>query len=199
MIYASALTGADPATGQAPGELVAQMEQALRNMQALVERGGGSLDNVGRVTGIVNRPEERDAIYDPWDALFPDPADRPAFKVLQAPLPPGSLVQLSMLALVGGRRQRIDIPGVPARDPTVKIGNWVFSSRLHGTDPATSTTPDDGDAQAEHAYSNVQRLVELAGGTLSNITQITAFVRDQDGAQLAERHFQRVFGDSANR
>src|SRR3954447_19240450 len=120
MIYTSALTGADPATGQTPGELVAQMEQALRNMQALVERGGGSLDNVGRVTGIVNRAEERDAIYDPWDALFPDPADRPAFKVLQAPLPPGSLVQLSMLALVGGRRQRIDIPGVPARDPTVK-------------------------------------------------------------------------------
>ena len=91
-------------------------------------------------------------------------------------------------------------PALPLDDlSSVKIGSWVFSSRLHGTDPATSTTPDDGDAQAEHAYRNAQHLVELAGGTLANITQITAFVRDQDGAQLAERHFQRVFGDSANR
>jgi 2-iminobutanoate/2-iminopropanoate deaminase len=199
MIYASALTGMDPQTGKLADGLLPQMEQALRNLQALVERAGGSLDNVGRVTGFVSRVVDRDPIYEPWDALFPNPTDRPAFKVLNTPLPDGVLVQLSGQALLGERRQRIDIDGVSARDPTVKLGNLLFSSRLHGTDPATGTHPDSADDQAEHAYGNVRRLVELAGGDLSNVTQITAFVHDQAGARLAEDYFTRTFPDPSTR
>jgi 2-iminobutanoate/2-iminopropanoate deaminase len=187
-IYAPHLTGADPTTGRLPDGLLPQMEAALGNMRAMLERAGASMDNVGRVVGYVTVVADRDPIYEPWDA-----------KVLVAKLPPGVLVQLSMFALVGARRERVDIPGVPARDPTVKVGNWVFSSRVHGTDPATSTSPESGEAQGELAYGNLLRLIELAGAEPRDIHQVTAFIRDPANAALAERAFQRAFPDAVVR
>ena len=198
-VYAHALTPRDPSTGLAPEGLASQMSQALQNMQAVLERAGASLDNVARVTGYTTRVEERETLYEPWDALFPDPNDRPAFKVLGAQLPPGALVQLDMLALVGARRKRIDIEGVPARDPTVIVGNWVFSSRVHGTDPQTGQTPESGERQVELAFENLRRLIEIAGGTTRNISQITAFYRDPTNARLAEQYLTRMFPDPSAR
>jgi 2-iminobutanoate/2-iminopropanoate deaminase len=199
VVYAHATSPADPVTGRMPEGLVPQMAQALQNMRVVLERAGASLDNVARVTGYTTRVEERDAMYEPWDALFPDPSDRPAFKVLGTPLPPGVLVQLDMLALVGERRRRIDIPGVTARDPTVIVGNWVFSSRLHGTDPSTGETPESAEGQVKHAFDNVRRLIEIAGGTTRNITQITAFYRDTANVKIAEQYLERMFPDPGAR
>src|SRR5687767_5013348 len=193
VIYAHALTSVDPTSGSAPEGLGPQMVQALQNMKAVLERAGANLDNVARVTGYTTRVEDRDVMYEPWDALFPDPSDRPAFKVLGAELPPGALVQLDMLALVGASRQRIDIPGVPARDPTVIVGAWVFSSRVHGTDPVTGNTPESAEGQVEFAFENLRRLIEIAGGTTHNITQITAFYRDPANVRLAEQYLERMF------
>jgi enamine deaminase RidA (YjgF/YER057c/UK114 family) len=198
-IYAPHLIGIDPAAGRLDDDALAQMRQALRNMQSLLERAGASLDNVGRVVGYVSSLDYRDPIYGPWDDLYPDSNDIPAFKVLRAELPPGVLVSLSMFALVGGRRQRFDIPGVPARDPTVRVGSWVFSSRVHGTDPEDSKTPEDGDAQAELAFGNLRRLIEIAGGKPSDINQVTAFIRDPANAALAQRHFEQAFPEAERR
>jgi 2-iminobutanoate/2-iminopropanoate deaminase len=198
-VYAPHLIGADPATGRLDDDALAQMRQALRNMQALLERAGASLENVGRVVGYVSSLDYRDPIYGPWDELYPDPNDIPAFKVLRAELPPGVLVSLSMFALVGGRRRRFDIPGVPARDPTVRVGNWVFSSRVHGTDPQDSKTPEDGDAQGVLAFGNLRRLIEIAGGKPSDINQVTAFIRDPANAALAQRHFEQAFPEVESR
>jgi enamine deaminase RidA (YjgF/YER057c/UK114 family) len=157
-VYAANLTGYDG------------MPQALRTLCAVLEEAGTTLDNVARVTAYVPSVQERAGVYGPWDATFPDPHDRPAFKVLVAPLPDGVKVRLDMLAYVGGRRQRIDIPGVPARDPTVRIGDWVMTSRVHGTDPSTGHLAE---AEAQQALTNVRALTGS-----SPITQLIGFVRD---------------------
>lgn len=63
--------------------------------------------------------------------MFPDEQDRPPFRYLQAPLPPGVLLQLQAYAVLGGRRQVLSIPGVAHRDPmplAVQIGPMGFSS-----------------------------------------------------------------------
>ncbi len=193
-LYAANLVGVNEQTGALAGGLVPQMEQLLQNMQALVERAGCSLDNIGRCTGYVTRVEDRDPIYGPWDLLFPNAADRPAFKVLVAALPAGQLVKLDMLAVVNGRRTRIDIDGVPARDPTVKCGNWVFTSRVHGTDPATSKVKEGGlDAEFGQAFVNIVELVKLSGGGKHHISQVTAFLRDLSLAPKVAEHFARTF------
>ncbi len=193
-LYAHNLVGVNEQTGALGDGLVSQMEQLLQNMQAVVERTGCSLDNIGRCTGYVTRLEDRDPIYGPWDLLFPNAADRPAFKVLVAALPGGQLVKLDMLAVVNGHRTRIDIDGVPARDPTVKCGNWVFTSRVHGTDPATSKVKEGGiDAEIGQAFANIVNLAKLSGGGRHHISQVTAFLRDPALAPKVGEHFAHTF------
>ena len=200
MVYAGGIAGIDRASGKPAANLKAQMEAALRHLRDLVEGAGGSLDNVARATGFVSRPEDREPIYEPWDALFPDPADRPAFKALTAVLPRGHLVHLDAVALIGERRKRIDIPNVPARDPTVKIGNWLFSSRCHGNDQSTGQLVEGGlEAETRQTLVNLETLVGLAGGSPSNITQVTMFGHDVSYLPVTRRVFEERFPDASIR
>jgi enamine deaminase RidA (YjgF/YER057c/UK114 family) len=121
---------------------------------------------------------QREAVYDVWDQWFPDGADKPAFKILDAKLPRGMLVRFDLLALANHTRRRIDIENVDARDPTVRIGPWLLTSRLHGTSPETGDTVEGLEAQAKQAVANGIRLVELAGGSKGDITQVIGFGRD---------------------
>jgi 2-iminobutanoate/2-iminopropanoate deaminase len=161
------------------------MEAALSSMRAVLDEAGATLDNVARVTAYVPGVAERDPVYGPWDALFPDSRDRPAFKVLVAGLPDGVTVRLDMLAQVDARRRRVDIPGVPARDPAIQIGNWALTSRVHGTDPATGKVAVGGlEVESRQALKNIDQLVDLAG-VPPRMSQLTGFVRGRDLAANA--------------
>ena len=176
------------------------MEEALKHVKTLMEKGGGSLDNVARCVGYVTTPEDRLAVYAPWDELFPDPNDRPAFKVLTTELPPGHLAHIDVLAFVGQRRTRIDIPNVPARDPSVKIGDWFFTSRCHGLNQVDGQLVDGGlEPQTNQTIDNLLTLVGLADGTPKNITQVTMFGRDTAYMETAKRIFNERFPDPGTR
>src|SRR5438067_1858711 len=112
MVYATGLAGIGPVTGEAAGDIKSQTEMALGHLRTLVERAGGSLDNVGRAVGFCTSVEDRNLVDEVWMTVFPDPNDKPAFKVLLADLPPGQLVRIDALALLGQRRRRFDIPNV---------------------------------------------------------------------------------------
>src|SRR5438477_4683680 len=81
-IYAPNLTGTGAQSDRLPDGLDQQMEQALSRMGDVLDEAGASADNVARVTAYVGSPQDRNPVYGPWDRLFPDPQDRPAFKVL---------------------------------------------------------------------------------------------------------------------
>ena len=198
LVYAAGLTGVDMVTGTPADGLRAQVAQALDHMQTGVEGAGGSLDNVARAVAYVNAAEDRDPVYEPWDELFPDPADRPAFKVLVGKLPPGELVRLDGLSVLGARRTRVDIENVPARDPTVRLGNWVFTSRVHGIHPETGI-PDDPDAEARQTFDNLATLLELNGCTSSDLVQMTLFCRDAAHFETADQAYAAVFPDASTR
>lgn len=179
LVYGTGIEAATPAASRGTAEIRRQTAEAIDEMQRVLLEAGGSLDNLGRVVAFMRSPgTEREALYDVWEQRFPDAADKPAFKVLDADLPEGTLLRLDFVALLGHRRTRFDIPGVDARDPTVRIGNFVFTSRLHGTSPETGKTVGGLSAQAKQAVANGIRLVELAGGARGNVSQITAFGRD---------------------
>ena len=148
-------------------------------MNAALAAEGASLANLGRVNAYMNDAgTQREWVYDVWDKWFPDAADKPAFKILDAPLPDGLLVRFDLLALANHTRRRIDIENVDARDPTVRIGPWLLTSRLHGTSPETGDTVEGLEAQASQAVANGISLVELAGGSKRDITQVIGFSRD---------------------
>jgi 2-iminobutanoate/2-iminopropanoate deaminase len=194
-IYAPNLTGTNAQSGELVDGLEAQMEQALQRMRDVLVEAGAATDNVARATAYVGSTPERDPIYGPWDRLFPDAADRPAFKVLVAPLPAGVRVRLDVFALAGGRRRRIDVEGVPARDPTVKIGNWLATSRVHGTDPRTGKVAQGQDAEIQQAFQNVASLLELAGARRADLSQLLLFVADPARAQPVAERARQFFSD----
>jgi 2-iminobutanoate/2-iminopropanoate deaminase len=200
MLYASGLSGTDPVTGEPQGDLKRQIATALQHMRRLVERAGGSIDNVGRGVGFCTRVEDRDMVDQVWMDMFPDPNDKPAFKVLVADLPPGHLVRIDAVALLGERRTRIDIPNVHAHDPTVKIGNWVFTSRCHGNDQSTGKIVGGGlEAQARQTFDNLSTLIKLAGGSDANVTQITTFGREAAYMPVAKKVFEERWPDPNQR
>src|SRR3712207_6880046 len=58
---------------------------------------------------------------------------------------------------------------------------------LHGTDRATGAVAEGVNAQVDRAFENVQTLVELAGGSLADVTQVTAFVREENEDRKSTR------------
>jgi len=74
----------------------------------------------------------------------------------------------------------------------VRIGPWVFSSRVHGTDRSTSQVPGDAQAQIDLAFENLETLMDLAGGSAHDISQITAFVRELEDAPGVEARLREV-------
>ena len=201
VIYGGSIPGTRPASGEpAPGGPKEQMAEALKHLITLMEKGGASLDNVGRCVGYVTTPEHREPVYEAWDELFPDPADCPAFKVLIRKLPEGHLAHLDALGLIGGRRTRVDIPNVPARDPSVQIGNWFFTSRCHGLNQVDGGLVDGGlEAETNQTLTNIATLMGFAGGSTKNITQVTMFGRDDSYFAESKRIFEQWFPDEPTR
>jgi enamine deaminase RidA (YjgF/YER057c/UK114 family) len=189
----------------APGagpDLGRQARAVFGAMRELAERAGGGLENIAKATAYVSSAQEREPVNGTWwEEVFPDPADKPAYKVLVAPLPAGRLIELDVLAIPGETRRRIDVPGVPARDPTVEIGGMVFTSRVHGTVPFTGDQVAEGGVkgQAAQAFRNVLELVALAGGSPGDVVQLKSFGRDPGYAEPVREALAGMFPDEATR
>lgn len=199
-VMAHGLLPGEAASG--PAALEAQARSVLRTMGELVEQAGGGLENIAKATAYVTSEAHREPVNGLcWEELFPDPTNRPAYKVLLAPLPPGRLVALDVLAVLGATRRRIDLPGVPARDPTVEIGGKVFTSRVHPTLPFAEGEIAQGGIkeQARQAFANALGLLSLAGGKPSDIVQFTSFGRTPDYAGAAREALAELFPEEAAR
>jgi len=131
-----------------------------------------------------------------WERVFPDKANRPAYKVILADLPPGQLVQLDVFGILGATRTRFDLPGVPARDPTIRIGPMIFSSRCHGIDGATGELVTGGlEAEASQTFSNLRALVVAAGGSVGDIVELNSYGKSPAYAAPAHAVFEELFAD----
>lgn len=102
LLVSSAIPGADPATGELAGTPGAQAEFAFANLRTVLERAGGSLDDVVRVTVHVRDLAMREAVNAAWLRAFPDAASRPARHLQRGDLPGSHLVQVEAMAVLGG-------------------------------------------------------------------------------------------------
>ncbi|HVB05645.1 MAG TPA: RidA family protein [Acidimicrobiales bacterium] len=197
LVVAGGINGCDPETGEPVGGLEEQVAAAYQKMAFLMESAGGSLDNVGRAVAYVTDIEHREPVNGQWwEAVFPDPADRPAYKVILAELPPGELVRLDFVGVLNARRTRFDLPGIPARDPTVRIGEMIFSSRCHGIDGATGELAPGGLVpEAARTFQTLRELAVAAGGSPHDIVQLNAFGKTADYIAPARAEFARAFAD----
>jgi 2-iminobutanoate/2-iminopropanoate deaminase len=72
LVFVSGQAGVDPATGDLAGTSIhEQTRQCLKNVSAILEAAGGSLDKIASATFILRDPEDFAGMNEEWRAWFP--------------------------------------------------------------------------------------------------------------------------------
>jgi 2-iminobutanoate/2-iminopropanoate deaminase len=71
LVFVSGQAGYDPATGQLGSTIQEQTRQCLKNVAAILEAAGSSLDKVVSATFILRNPEDFAGMNEEWLAWFP--------------------------------------------------------------------------------------------------------------------------------
>jgi len=97
-LFCSGQIALDPATGQmVAGDVRAQADRVLRNLQAVVETAGGSLRDVVKTVIFLRSMDDFPAVNEVYATFFP--ADPPARSTVQAArLPKDALVEIEAVA-----------------------------------------------------------------------------------------------------
>jgi len=101
LVYTAGQIGIDPATGDVVGGgIVAETEQVLRNLAAVLDAAGSGMDRVCKVTVFLADMNEFAAMNEVYARHFPSPA--PARSAIEAAaLPKGVRVEMECVAAVG--------------------------------------------------------------------------------------------------
>jgi len=79
LVMSSVISGRDPDGTSMPADLVGQIVNVFRHIDAAVRAAGGTPDDILRITFYVQDPATgRAALNDEWVRMFPDPSARPA-------------------------------------------------------------------------------------------------------------------------
>ena len=98
LVFTAGQVGVDPATGQAaPGGVREQTRQVLRNVQAILEEAGSSLDNVVKTTCFLSDIGDFAAFNEVYREFFA--SDPPARSTIQVGLVPPWLVEIEAVAV----------------------------------------------------------------------------------------------------
>ncbi len=100
MVFSSAISGKDAATGVLPEDPDAQAEAMFRNLRLFMEKAGGTPDNVAHMTVFLKEENYRDAVNKAWNKMFPDEHDRPARHALKVELRGKMLFQIEVIAVL---------------------------------------------------------------------------------------------------
>ena len=136
-------------------------------MKLAVENAGGSVDNIAHVSMYwADFATDREQMNPPWVEFFPKDDDRPTYKFMPAPnLPAGERIAFECYAVIGQRRKLLAVEGVAHTNPIplgVRIGRYVFSSRMLPYDPSTGKPADGAESQASHLFANTEAMLSKA-------------------------------------
>ena len=85
LVFVSGQAGTDPATGELVGATIQeQTRQCLKNLSAILEAAGSSLDKIVSATFILRDPKDFAGMNEEWQAWFP--IDPPARQGAQLPV-----------------------------------------------------------------------------------------------------------------
>ena len=204
MVFSSVIGGQDPRTNRQVEGQERQIEQAFQNMRTLVERAGGTAADIGHVWVFLRDQSDQSAMVKTWLKVFPDDGDRPARKTIMYDELRGreTLIQLQFTAVVGGKRENFEIPGIGHHDPIpmgARLGDVIFSSGIGGYDPETGKRGQGLERQTELAFRNMRTLVERAGGTAADIGHVTVLLKDFSSEPAIMKNWLEMFPDDGDR
>jgi enamine deaminase RidA (YjgF/YER057c/UK114 family) len=182
LVHGLRINGADPQTGVVPEGLEHQLSNTFGNLKRAVENAGGTLDNVAQVTFfLADTKSAMQALNMQWVDSFPTDDDRPTYKFMTAALPAGQLVELEFFAVLGIRRQLVNIAGVAHTNPipmAVRMGRYLFTSRVLPMVPATGAYPACAAAQTDALFGNLEAVLAAAGMRWQDVSQGRLFLHD---------------------
>jgi 2-iminobutanoate/2-iminopropanoate deaminase len=80
--------------------------------------------------------------------------------------------------------------------PAAKIGgNLLFSSLITGADAATRSMPATLEQQVANMFSQMQEIMQTAGGTVEQILKVTIWVNDRKDREVINPAWERLFPD----
>ena len=98
-VFCSGTAGIDPATGTAPEGIEAQTEQALRNLGAVLEEAGSSLEHVVKTTIFYADVADFARLNEVYARHMPDPPPARSAPA-NVRLPRGLLISIDAIAVV---------------------------------------------------------------------------------------------------
>ena len=202
LISVDGILGVHPETGQLGQGIDQQLDLAYANLRRVVERAGGATGQIARVSFFLRHAADTRSINRGWVDMFPDEQDRPTYKFMTAELPGDQLVQMDAIAVIGGKRRALQIPGVAHTNPIpmgVSIGNYLFSSRILPLDPEDGSPGQGVERQTELALHNMQALLEVGGFQISDVRQARAFVAERDYLPNLQARWNTVYPDPQTR
>ena len=99
MVYSGAVSGTNE-SGVTPANPEEQIAQVFKNIQRIVEKAGGSVNDIAKLDVKLRDMSHRPIVNTYWLAMFPDQHDRPARHTSQADLPGTLAIQVEMVAVL---------------------------------------------------------------------------------------------------
>ena len=100
MLYSGSIQGTHPATGALGETLAEQCELMFAHIQRIVESGGGSMEQIVKMTVWMRDRAQRAPLNAVWLRVFPDHNNRPARHTMQAPLDGDKLIECDFVAVL---------------------------------------------------------------------------------------------------
>lgn len=101
VLVSGAIFGMEPETGKLAPDLARQCDLMFLHAERILQAGGGTWSDVLKLTFQLAPGLSRELINQHWLRLFPDALSRPArHVVVNDRLPPGTLIQCDLMALV---------------------------------------------------------------------------------------------------
>jgi 2-iminobutanoate/2-iminopropanoate deaminase len=98
-VFCSGSAGIDPSTGVAPDGIVAQTEQSLQNLTAILEASGASLADLVKTTIFYTDVDDFPLINEVYAKWMPDPPPARSAPA-NVRLPHGLLISIDAIALI---------------------------------------------------------------------------------------------------
>lgn len=100
MLYSGSIQGTDAASGRYGETLEKQCELMFAHVRRIVEAGGGTPEDIIKMTVWMEDRSQRAALNAVWLKMFPDETSRPARHTMQASLDGGKLIECDFVAVI---------------------------------------------------------------------------------------------------
>ncbi|MDE0110696.1 MAG: RidA family protein [Albidovulum sp.] len=101
MLVSSAISGADPESGNYSNSSKSQIEMAFRHFRSILAEGNADPQDVVKVDFFFQNIGDRPLVNEYWLELYPDGASRPARHAhISSQMPAGCLFQIQFMAIV---------------------------------------------------------------------------------------------------